>query len=107
MVEGKSEGERIVEDLVGNYALIMQNHGLLTAGRSIGEAFTLMQRLIKACDVQIRLMSTGAETRPIPKKLAELTAKQLWERRGKKPFGARTWPAIVRLAERLDPGYQS
>ncbi len=107
MVEGKSEGERIVEDIEGKVALIMKNHGLLTAGRTIGEAFTLMQRLIKACDVQIRLMATGAESRPIPNEIAELTCRQMWERRGNKPFGVRTWPAIIRLADRLDPSYRT
>jgi ribulose-5-phosphate 4-epimerase/fuculose-1-phosphate aldolase len=107
MVEEKSEGERIVEDIEGNYALIMANHGLLTAGRTIGEAFTLMQRLIKACDVQIRVMATGAPYNVIPDEIAELTATQMWERRGNKPFGVRTWPAIMRLADRLDPGYQN
>jgi len=107
MAESKSEGERIIEDLDGNMALIMHNHGLLTAGRNIGEAFALMQRLIKACDLQIRLLATGAETRPLPDDLAAFTAKQMWERRGNKPFGHRTWPAIVRLAGRLDPAYRT
>jgi ribulose-5-phosphate 4-epimerase/fuculose-1-phosphate aldolase len=107
MAESKSEGERIVEDIEGNYALIMKNHGLLTAGRTIGEAFAFMQRLIKACDVQLRLMATGAEYVAIPHEIAQLTAEQMWERRGNKPFGFRMWPAMVRLADRLDPSYKA
>ena len=76
-------------------------------GRTIGEAFTLMQRLIKACDVQIRILSTGANHREIPKDIAILTANQMRERRNNKPFGERTWPAIMRLAERLDPSFKN
>jgi ribulose-5-phosphate 4-epimerase/fuculose-1-phosphate aldolase len=55
----------------------IKNHGLLTVGRTIGEAFTLMQRLIKACDVQIQLLATGVGNMPIPHKIAELTSQQL------------------------------
>ena len=105
MSETKSKGERVVRDLKGNYALIMKNHGLLTVGRTIGEAFTLMQRLIKACDVQIQLLATGVENMPIPHKIAELTSQQLWKRRDNAPFSSRTWPAMFRLAHRLDPGF--
>lgn len=107
MPDTKNEGEKIVQDIKNNFALILANHGLLTVGRTIGEAFTLMQRLIKACDVHIRVLSTGEKHREIPKDIAILTANQMWERRKNKPFGDRTWPAIMRLAERLDPSFKN
>ena len=100
------EGEQIVKDIKDNFALILANHGLLTVGRTIGEAFTLMQRLIKACDVQIKLLSTGVDHIEIPEDIAISTANQMWQRRKNKPFGNRTWPAIMRLAERLDPSFK-
>ena len=62
MPDTKNEGEKIVQYIKNNFALILANHGLLTVGRTIGEAFTLMQRLIKACGVHIRVLSTGENT---------------------------------------------
>ena len=49
----------------------------------------------------------GGKHREIPKDIAILTANQMWERRKNKPFGDRTWPAIMRLAERLDPTFKN
>ena len=42
-------------------ALILRNHGLLTVGRSVAEAFSLMFYLNLACEVQVATLSMGAE----------------------------------------------
>jgi ribulose-5-phosphate 4-epimerase/fuculose-1-phosphate aldolase len=107
LAESKSESERIIADLEGNVALLMDNHGLLTVGRDVGEAFALMQRLINACEIQTRILSTGAVNQPLSDNIAAFTADQMWKRRGNKPFGSRTWPAVVRLAERLDQSFRT
>ena len=41
--------------------MILRNHGLLTAGKSIGEAFMLMYYLDRACKVQIDLLNTNED----------------------------------------------
>ena len=63
LAEEKDEAPRIIADLGDRFTMIMLNHGLLTVGRTIGEAFIYMDKLIRACDTQLRILSTGAKAR--------------------------------------------
>jgi ribulose-5-phosphate 4-epimerase/fuculose-1-phosphate aldolase len=53
------ERERIVESLGGNKALILKNHGLLTVGKTVPEAFLRLYRLERACQVQVDAAAAG------------------------------------------------
>ena len=106
MVHEKSEGERILEDLGEGKALLMRNHGLLTVGRSIGEAFAFMHRLVMACNTQVTILSMGVPHTEIPKEVCEQTYRQMQKGANEELFGERMWPAYVRLADRLDPSYR-
>jgi ribulose-5-phosphate 4-epimerase/fuculose-1-phosphate aldolase len=55
------ERERIVKDLGDKPVLILRNHGLMTVGRSIGEAFIWMSRIELACQYQVDILSCGRE----------------------------------------------
>ncbi len=55
----KDEQERLVADLGTKRAMILRNHGLLTVGRTIGEAFSLMYNLEQACRIQLAVQATG------------------------------------------------
>ncbi len=101
------EGPRIVRDLGGNRLLIMRNHGLLTVGRTIGEAFAGMHVLIDACEAQTRLLATGREPRLLPEAVWKRVQEQVSGRREDgKPAGGLEWRMYRRLADRLDPGYR-
>ena len=50
----------------------MCNHGLLTVGGSIAEAFVWMRRLISACEPQGRAMATGGRIRPVGREVLEM-----------------------------------
>ena len=106
LAEIKSEGERILEDLGEGKALLMRNHGLLTVGRSIGEAFAFMHRLVMACNTQVTILSMGVPHTEIPKEVCEQTYRQMQKGANEELFGERMWPAYVRLADRLDPSYR-
>ena len=54
------ECERLGNDLADKYLMIMHNHGLLAAGRTIAEAFYYLYTLENACKVQVDLMASGA-----------------------------------------------
>ena len=98
-VEG---GKRIAEALGDKRAVILRNHGLLTVGRSIGEAFMLMHYLERACRVQLAVLATGREVSPIPPAMLDKAAAQYqscWP-------GTYEWPALVRLMDKLDPSYR-
>lgn len=99
------ETERILKDLGDGHLLIMWNHGLLSVGGSLPEAFMFMRRLIAACELQERLMATGAEPRDIPQEVLDFTRRQVAEKRKKRPYSAIEWRYYLRMAERLDPSF--
>lgn len=102
------DGERrtLVEDLGDRRAMILRNHGLLTAGRTIGEAFTLMFYLQRACEAQLLAQSGGAALRLLPPDICRLTAEQ-HEDFGGERVGDAEWRALMREVERIAPGYDA
>jgi ribulose-5-phosphate 4-epimerase/fuculose-1-phosphate aldolase len=98
------EQKRLVADLADNRAMILRNHGLLTAGRTIPEAFELMFNLEMSCKMQIDAMASGRPLRIPSDEVRERTAAQ-WHREGK-PMGMRSWPALMRMLDRKDPSYR-
>jgi len=106
LADEATEGPRIAEELGDNVCMVMWNHGLLSVGRSIYEGFYFMQRLVETCQIQVKLMATGAEIRHIPKEVCEHTFRQFKKRAQKRALGMADWKAYLRLAERLDPSYK-
>ena len=96
------ERDRLVDDLGSAHAMILRNHGLLTVGRSVGEAFTLMHNLEQACEVQLRAMSSGARLRYLSEDLCRLTARQHATFDGS-DIGETEWAALMRDIERTAP----
>lgn len=103
----KDEAPRIVADLADNKTMIMWNHGLLSVGRTIGEAFTYMRRLITACELQERLMSLGTPVRELSEELKDHTRKQTDGKRPNQAYGAAEWNMTVRIADKLYPDYKT
>jgi len=54
------ERGRLLKDLGGNQAMMLRNHGLLTTGRSVADAFQRLYRLERACQIQIDAGAAGA-----------------------------------------------
>jgi ribulose-5-phosphate 4-epimerase/fuculose-1-phosphate aldolase len=98
------ERARLVADLGNNMALILRNHGLLTVGRSIGEAFVLMFFLEKACRIQLHQMATGGKVIPLTDAVCQHTADQYGL--AAKPMGELEWPGLLRLMDETDPSYK-
>jgi ribulose-5-phosphate 4-epimerase/fuculose-1-phosphate aldolase len=84
--------------------LILRNHGLLTMGRSVGEAFQLMFYLERACQIQVSALAGG---RPViyPSQVACDRAIEQFANDHKFVQG-RDWQALLRLLDRIDPAYQ-
>ncbi len=106
LANAREEGERIVGELGERHAMIMRNHGLLTAGRSIAEAWWYMKTLVRACEVQVKLMSTGARRRPVSQAVLEHTCRQMAGRQQGQPRGELEYRMVLRYAEQLDPGFK-
>ena len=97
-----AECQRLAASMGAHNAMIMRNHGLLTAGRSVGEAFMLMYSLERACRVQIQVLASG-QTLSLPTpEICEQAARQyeaFWP-------GKYEWPALIRLIDAEDPSYR-
>ncbi len=101
------ERERIVRDLGDKRALVLRNHGLLTVGRSVAEAFQTMYYLNLACEVQLAAMATGARLVMPAEGVAEQVAAQQDAMNIDDDDLALEWQAHLRLLDRLDPTYRS
>ncbi|MBM3524593.1 MAG: class II aldolase/adducin family protein [Alphaproteobacteria bacterium] len=98
-----AERERLVRDLGDRNAMILRNHGLLTVGRTVAEAFYFMYYLEQSCRVQLAAQSSGDRLRLVGANLAEHTARQLDVPSGK---GERLWQAMLRKLDRVDTSYR-
>ena len=96
------EQKRLVSDLGKHNAMILNNHGLLTAGRTVGECFQIMLRLERACSVQIAALSGGSGLRAITDQAVTSTHATVDQLGGDY---SRDWSALLRLAYRIDPAF--
>jgi|TARA_R100000501_G_scaffold18139_1_gene36356 ribulose-5-phosphate 4-epimerase/fuculose-1-phosphate aldolase len=101
------ERARLVEDMGDKHAMILRNHGTLTVGESVADAFLRMYFLERACEAQVYMLSAGRgnlNTPPqgTPEKVAEQTAPQ-----GMAAVSQMlAWPALLRKLDRIDPGFR-
>lgn len=96
------EQPRLVRDLGANNYLILRNHGLLTVGQSMAEAFQAMHRLEAACMVQVRAQAGGELTYIPPEVLARAAVESPADRAHKAQLA---WPGLLRRLDRRNPGY--
>jgi len=105
VVLDSKEEKSLLEDLGDGEALILRNHGLLTVGKTIGEAFNWMHRLELTARAQLAAMATGAKLVQVPKKVLEETYMN-YQPQTRRPYGVMEWPALLRMLDRIDPGYR-
>ncbi|HWL83724.1 MAG TPA: class II aldolase/adducin family protein [Roseomonas sp.] len=97
------ERERIVRDLGDKTCLILRNHGLLTIGRTVAEAFYWMYYLEQSCRIQVAAQSSGAPLSMPPPEVVERVRAQS----GDSPVkGWLPWQALKRKMDREQPGYR-
>ena len=103
-----NEQQRLVSDLGEKNSMILNNHGLLTCGRSVGEAFRRIYYLERACRLQVQIMSMGSKAILPPDSVSEHTAKQ-WDEglAGQGTIDPIEWPAMMRMMERKDASFAS
>jgi ribulose-5-phosphate 4-epimerase/fuculose-1-phosphate aldolase len=98
------ERPRLVASLGNLRAMILRNHGLLTAGRTIPEAFSLMFYLERACEVQVAALAGGCELIYPSQEVCEKTARQ--HTMDDEPLGDLEWAAHIRMLDREDSSYR-
>jgi ribulose-5-phosphate 4-epimerase/fuculose-1-phosphate aldolase len=100
------EQPRLVSDLGNKSFLMLRNHGLLTVGPSLAEAFLRMYIFEATCAIQLRAQAGGSALIPIPKPILDgIVAAGDRVTRGQ--GAALIWPGLLRKLDYANPGYQT
>ena len=102
------ERDRLINDLASNNVLILRNHGLLTVGKTVAEAFVWLFRAERACRFQLSFQQAGVPAQEIPKEVQDISierSKKAISASGHRPIGQFEWPALLRKLNRENPGY--
>ena len=99
----ESEGARLVAHLGNHPAMLLRNHGTLTVGRTVAEAYVVMATLIKACEIQVAAFSSPNLIMPEPR-IIKKAAADLHDLGAEE--GVLEWPALLRKLDRIDPSYK-
>lgn len=100
-----AERPRLVADLGTHDALLLRNHGTLTVGTSIANAFLTMYLLERACAMQVATLAGGGALHLPSDDVQALVTRQA-------SFGgdggaALAWPPLLRMLDRKDPGFRT
>lgn len=102
----EDEKPRLVQDLGDKTFFILRNHGLLTVGQSIADAFLAMYLFETSCMIQIRAQAGGGELISIAPPI--LVGAQMQAAAVTKGLGGQlAWPGLLRKLDRLDTGYKT
>jgi ribulose-5-phosphate 4-epimerase/fuculose-1-phosphate aldolase len=102
------ERERLVKDLGDLEAMILRNHGLLVAGRSIPSAFNALYRLERACEVQVMAMAANTKLIMPSREILEETYNKMKPKpQASNRIGSLAWPALLRKLDRVDTSYRN
>jgi ribulose-5-phosphate 4-epimerase/fuculose-1-phosphate aldolase len=99
------EGQRILESAGGKPVLLLRNHGPVTIGANVAQAFSLMWLVQRACEVQLATQSMG-EAVPIPTPVLEKCVADSLQFDPRFGAGQDAFNALQRLVDRVDPGYR-
>lgn len=107
VVSQQEERERLGRDLGSKNLMILRNHGTLTVGETIADAFYRMYLLEWCCTSQLRALGSGkALHMPDAKAIAQVGSAIDWSNPQRFPVST-FWPAMIRKAERSSPGFDA
>jgi ribulose-5-phosphate 4-epimerase/fuculose-1-phosphate aldolase len=102
----EDEKPRLTRDLGDKTCLILRNHGLLTVGPTIPDAFLAMYTLQRACEIQVAAQGAGAELIPVPQSIVDRA--EAFRKLGTQGLGGQlVWPGLLRKLDRIDTSYAS
>jgi ribulose-5-phosphate 4-epimerase/fuculose-1-phosphate aldolase len=99
------ERERLIANLGDAEVMLLRNHGLLAGGKTVAQAFNNIYRLERACRTQLMAMGGADDIVLPPREVIEKTW-HMYRPGTRRPYGLLEWPAMRRLADRLDPSYK-
>ena len=101
------EKPRLVADLGDKNFLMLRNHGLLTLGATIADAFVAMYFFEAVCNIQIRAQAGGGDLVTVDQRIIDGAAQAVQQVTGGRGPGALAWPGLMRRLDRHLPGYDA
>lgn len=102
----EEEKVRLQADLGNTNNMVLRNHGLMTCGRSVSDAFLTMYTLQRCCEIQIAAQAGGGELIPIPQAILD-GAKEAMRKVTRGAGSGVAWPALLRKLQRVNPGFDA
>lgn len=102
----EDEKPRLQADLGDKNFLMLRNHGLLTVGRTIADAFLHMYIFESTCQIQLAAQSGGAPLTEVNPQIVQGVAHAMKVQTGGMG-GAFVWPALIRKLDRIDTGWRA
>jgi len=99
-----AEQQTLIADLGDKKMMFLRNHGTLSWGRSIAEAFTLMHYLERTCEIQIAVQGGGELATPSDEVIKRTVATG--QGTGDAKWGEIGFEALLRRLDRQDPSYR-
>jgi ribulose-5-phosphate 4-epimerase/fuculose-1-phosphate aldolase len=99
------EKKRLQQNLGNANFMLLRNHGALTLGDTIGDAFMHMYDLTRACQIQLQIMSSGMEPIKIEQAIIDGIKAQANIVHTGVTGGQKSWPAMLRKVYRADPSF--
>ena len=100
-----AERGRLLKNLGDCDVMLLRNHGILAVGKSVAEAFNNTYRIERACRSQL-MAQNGADEIVLPPKAVISKTNHMYKPCTRRPYGVLEWPAMRRLADRIDPSYR-
>jgi ribulose-5-phosphate 4-epimerase/fuculose-1-phosphate aldolase len=100
-----AERESLARDLAAYNYMMLRNHGLLTVGATIAEAFTAMYGLERSCQAQVAAMACNTALNEMP----EATVRKsigMYEPGVIRRYGLLEWPGLLRRLDKRDPSFR-
>jgi len=101
----EDEKARLQNDLGTTNHMLLVNHGGLTVGPTVGDAFMRFYDLQRACEIQVAIQGTGQKAVPVPQPIIDNIYNQANVVHSGSTGGQLAWPAMLRKAYRLDPSF--
>ena len=102
----EDEKPRLGADLGDNNFFMLRNHGLLTVGETISDAFLFMYALETACQIQLGAQAGGGDLITVNKVILDGMKAQV-EAVLKGFGGDLAWPGLLRKLDRKDTSYRT
>ncbi len=103
----RDPGERdaLARDLGAMNAMILRNHGLLTVGATVAEAFAAMYGLERSCQAQVAAMACNTPLNEMPEAVVA-KATGMYDPAVIRRYGLLEWPGLLRQLDRRDPSFR-